>query len=138
MDWMWRWVGRQSRRLTASPRAGGWAGRGAQVCRGACVRDWGRETYLHLFLEGDCVSPNTQPSDGKEQVAFTCAWALNKCFQRAGALRPALGSLSAQNAAPGRAPCSFCHQGPGEPLMTPSQTLGLVQETNKNPRCPTF
>lgn len=40
-----------------------------------------REIYLHLFLEGGYVSPNTRPSDGKEQVVFTCSWALNKCFQ---------------------------------------------------------
>lgn len=40
-----------------------------------------REIYLHLFLEGGYVSPNTRPSPGKEQVVFTCSRALNKCFQ---------------------------------------------------------
>lgn len=40
-----------------------------------------REIDLHLFLEGGYVSPNTRPSDGKEQVVFTCSRTLNKCFQ---------------------------------------------------------
>lgn len=35
----------------------------------------------HFFLEGGSVSPNTWPSDGKEQVVFTSSWALNKGFQ---------------------------------------------------------
>lgn len=36
--------------------------------------------YLHLFLEGGYLIPNTGPSDGREQVVFTCSWALNKRF----------------------------------------------------------
>lgn len=77
------WMGRENQGwLPTSQWVDGWllVGKSTeeQVSEAGVVS---QEIYLHLFLEGGYVSPNTWPSDGKEQVVFTCSRALNKCFQ---------------------------------------------------------
>lgn len=62
---------------------GGWLrlGTSAEKQVSKMGREGNQEIYFHLFLEEESISPNTQLSGGKEQILFTCSWALNKCFQ---------------------------------------------------------
>lgn len=60
-----------------------WVVEAEDICRETGFEDGqgGESGDFHLFLEGESISPNTQLSGGKEQILFTCSWALNKCFQ---------------------------------------------------------
>lgn len=61
-------------RMVPSLPVGCWAVDGGEVCAETGFGGEGRgrdpEDLSHFFLEGGSVSPNTQPSDGREQVVF--------------------------------------------------------------------